>query len=225
MVIGEKEIGAPQKVTIVTFRLGSQVYAFPITLVRQIIEMVKITPLPQVSQNVVGVINFHGTMVPVINLRCHLGVAEAPLKLHTPIILVNVLEKLVGLIVDQVLDVIDLAADQIIDPRIILTKEMGEVPILNGLIQVKEGTILLFNLEQLLKSQPSRAQLEATNTLAHSLEAASEAVSQSVEAPVVSPEPEEVVQNPIEKPLTRKTKARSRKKAGDTPKIVEEVVA
>ena len=228
MPVGEKTISAPHKITIVTFRLGSQVYALPIEPVRQIIEMVTITPLPQVSLNVAGVINFHGAIAPVINLRCHLGLAESPLKLHTPIILVTVSERLVGLIVDQVLDVMELTASQIIDPRNILTKEMGEAPLLNGLIQSQEGTILLLNMDQMLKPQHARALLEATDTLAHSMESGSsaeEAVPQPAEALLQAQSPEISAQNESEAPPTKKPKARSRKKAGNSPNIADEVAA
>ena len=228
MAVGEKTNSAPHKVTIVTFRLGSQVYALPIEPVRQIIEMVTITPLPQVSLNVAGVINFHGAIAPVINLRCHLGLAEYPLKLHTPIILVTVLERLVGLIVDQVLDVMEVTADQIIDPRNILTKDMGEAPILNGLIQSQEGTILLLNMDQLLKNQHASALLEATDTLAHSMapgSLAEDSVSRPAEAPLQAQSPEKAVQNESEPPPTKKPKARSRKKTDDSPIIADEVAA
>jgi purine-binding chemotaxis protein CheW len=228
MPVGEKTISTPHKVTIVTFRLGSQVYALPIEPVRQIIEMVTITPLPQVSLNVAGVINFHGTIAPVINLRCYLGLVETPLKLHTPIILVTVSERLVGLIVDQVLGVVELTADQIIDPRIILTKDMGAAPILNGLIQSQEETILLLNIDQLLKFQHTSALLEATDKLAYSMKPGSSAedvVSRPAEAPLQAQSPENAVQNESETPPTKKPKPRSRKKAGDSPIIADEVAA
>jgi purine-binding chemotaxis protein CheW len=97
----ENKTLSEQHATIVTFCLGSQTYALPITPVRQIIEMVTITPLPQINHTVAGVINFHGTLAPVINLRRYLGLDEIPLQLHTPIILVNIFERVVGLIVDQ----------------------------------------------------------------------------------------------------------------------------
>jgi purine-binding chemotaxis protein CheW len=227
MPVGDKPISAPQKVTIVTFRLGSQVYALPIAPVRQIIEMVTITPLPQVSPNVVGVINFHGVIAPVINLRGHLGLADFPLKLHTPIILVTVSEHLVGLIVDQVLDVVEVAADQVIDPRDILTKDMGEAAILNGLIHLQEGTILLLDVDQLLKSQPTAALLEVSDAITQSMEpdsSSKETVSRKEEAPQAQ-NPEKDLPNETKSPPTKKPKARSRKKAGDAPIIVNEVTA
>ena len=58
---------------LVAFRLGEQVYALPIESVVQIIEMVMITPVPLAASSLQGMINVRGATVPVVNLRCHLG--------------------------------------------------------------------------------------------------------------------------------------------------------
>ena len=209
-------------VTFVTFHLENQTYALPITPVRQIIEMITITPLPQVNHTIVGVINFHGVLVPVVNLRRQLGLAEVPLQLHTPIILVNISERLVGLIVDEVLDVIDRPADQIIDPNDILHKEMGETPLLQGLIHAQDSSILLLNPEYLLKSYPAHTLLETVDTLTQSLkQSASDEVegSQSSETSPPMQDVEEIVPNEPETQPKKLQKPPRRKKtiAQDEP--------
>jgi len=225
MPVRENKTKPEQQATIVTFRLGSQTYALPIKPVRQIIEMVTITPLPQINHTVAGVINFHGIWVPVINLRRQLSLADAPLQLHTPIILVNISERLVGLIVDQVLDVLARSADQIIDPGSILLEEMGEIPLLQGLIQSKDGSILLLNLEQLFKPYHARALLEAVDTLTQSINqnGSTEAdVPQSLGTSPTSQEVERAVQNQPEVLSIKPSNKNSRKKAEATPEITAE---
>ena len=86
---------------LVAFRLANQAYALPIEPVVRIIEMVTITPIPQVSGVVEGVINVRGAAVPVINLRRHFGLPEIPWGLRTPIILIQIDEQTFGLIVDE----------------------------------------------------------------------------------------------------------------------------
>lgn len=155
-----------QLTAIVTFRLGRQIYALPISPIRQIIEMVSISPLPQTNHNIAGVINFHGAAVPVIRLRTLLGLAEEPMKLHTPIILLNHAERLVGLVVDEVLDVVERPAEEVINPEKILVEEMGEIPLLQGLIQTNEGSILLLNPQNIFQPLQSGVLLEAMSSLA-----------------------------------------------------------
>jgi purine-binding chemotaxis protein CheW len=204
----------------VTFRLGSQTYALPIAPVRQIIEMVTITPLPQGNHTIAGVINFHGTLVPVINLRRYLGLDEISLQLHTPIILVNISERLVGLIVDQVLDVLERPADQIIDPSSILLEEMGEIPLLKGLIQSQDGSILLLNLEQLFKSSQARSLLEAAAALTQSPNpdgSTGAQIPQAVETPPPAQNTEAAVQDESKVQPGRRSKKRSRNQANATP--------
>lgn len=225
MPVRENMSKSEQQVIVVTFTLGNQNYALPIAPVRQIIEMVAITPLPQVNHTIVGVINFHGVLVPVINMRSLLGLEEIPFHLHTPIILVKISERLVGLIVDKVLDVLERPVDQITNPNSILLKEMGEIPLLQGLVQAQGGSIILLNPEQLLKPYRGRALSEAIDTLAQSLEQGASNDAEASEAPEEIPNTqsvESVVQNEIEVQPGKSVKRR-RKKAGAKAEANHEV--
>jgi purine-binding chemotaxis protein CheW len=112
--------------------------------------MVTITPIPQVSSSVEGVINVRGVAVPVINLRRHFGLPEVPWGLRTPIILVQIGERMYGLIVDEVIDVLGLAANQISRVTDILPEGMSQAPVLQGVAHVQDDTVLLLNIEHLL---------------------------------------------------------------------------
>ncbi len=149
---------------LVTFRLDRQTYALPIEPIVQIIEMVTITPIPQVNHSVEGVINVRGAPIPVVNLRRHLGLPEAklheskpPYGLHTPIILVQVGERTVGLIVDQVAEVLDVSASQITCPADLLPEGLSDAPLLQGLMQAPGGAVLLLDLAALFG--PGQAKL------------------------------------------------------------------
>ncbi|MEE8392649.1 MAG: chemotaxis protein CheW [Anaerolineae bacterium] len=135
---------------LVAFRLGRQAYALPIEPVVKIIEMVTITPIPQVSSSVEGVINVRGVAVPVINLRRHFGLPEVPWGLRTPIILVQIGEQMYGLIVDEVIDVLGLAANRISRVIDILPEGMSQAPVIQGVAHVQDDTVLLLNIEHLL---------------------------------------------------------------------------
>jgi purine-binding chemotaxis protein CheW len=150
---------------LVAFRLGQQIYALPIKPIVQIIEMVAITPIPQVGDTVEGVINVHGVAVSVVNLRRHLGLPDVAFQLRTPIMLVQTGEQMIGLIVDEVLDVIGLSIDQVARLADILPEGLGEAPILQGLAHVQNDTVLLLDLEHLFLPHQARALAQAAATL------------------------------------------------------------
>jgi purine-binding chemotaxis protein CheW len=149
---------------LVAFRLDQQTYALHIEAIVQIIEMVTIMPIPQISNTVEGVINVRGAPVPVVNLRRYLGLPEAALQLHTPIILAQVGELMVGLIVDEVLDVLSLPGGQITRPANILPEGLGGALILQGLAHTPDGMMLLLDLEHLFLPHQAQALAQAVET-------------------------------------------------------------
>jgi purine-binding chemotaxis protein CheW len=150
MTTSARSISTDQRV-LVTFRLERQLYALPIAPIVQIIEMVAVTPLPQVHAAIKGVINWHGTLAPAIDLRSYLGLPDALPGADTHIILTQVGGRLAGLIVDQVLDVLHLSAQQVIHPADILPLGLNATPpMIEGLARTPDGMVLLLELEQLV---------------------------------------------------------------------------
>jgi purine-binding chemotaxis protein CheW len=134
---------------LIAFRLDRQTYALPIESIIKIVEMVTITPIPQVNHSVEGVINFHGAAVPIVNLRRHLGLPATGRQLHTPIVLVQTGERMVGLIVDEVTNVLNVPAEQIVHPAEILPEGLGDSPLLQGLAHTPAGMVLMLDLDHL----------------------------------------------------------------------------
>lgn len=160
-----RETSTDQRQDLVTFRLDQQAYALPITPVNRILEMVAITPVPQVRRPVVGVINLHGSTVPVVDMRQHFGLPEVPWQLDPHIVLVQINGRQVGLIVDEVLDVLSLPGDQITPPANILPEELGEVPLLRGLAHTPNGTVLVLDLTHLFQLSPKQVLAQAAIVL------------------------------------------------------------
>ena len=148
---------SPPLHTLVTFQLDRQTFALPLAPIVKIVEMVTITPVPQASPAVEGVIRVHGAVVPVVNLRRHLGLPTLPLQLHTPIILVKFDQWLVGLIVDNVLDVIQMPVQQIARPAEVLPADLGDAPILQGVAHTPGGTLLLLDPAHLFRPDQAQA--------------------------------------------------------------------
>lgn len=100
-----------------TFVLGDEVFAMEITSVREIIQNAAVTVVPLMPDFVRGVINLRGAVVPVIDLQCRFGREVTRVGKKTCTIIFdasNESEKLeLGLLVDAVREVIEIAPSQI----------------------------------------------------------------------------------------------------------------
>jgi purine-binding chemotaxis protein CheW len=136
--------------TLVVFRLAEYTCALPIEPIVQIVEMVAVTTIPQAMHSLEGVINVRGKAVPAVNLRRHLGLPQPSQPTDAHIILLQIGARTVGLIVDRVLTVLDLAGEEIMRTVDIMPEELGGLPLIKGLVHTRDGTVLLLDLANLL---------------------------------------------------------------------------
>ena len=106
-----------------TFVLCSEEYGVGILKIREIIGIMNITPVPQVPSYMKGVINLRGKVIPVIDLRLKFGFQEAEHTKETCIIVIDVGNKLTGVIVDTVVEVINVDSGEF-EPAPILGMEL-----------------------------------------------------------------------------------------------------
>jgi purine-binding chemotaxis protein CheW len=100
-----------------TVALDNESYGVAVLKVREIIRMQKITPVPQMPEFVKGVINLRGRVIPIIDLRVKFGL-KAAFAERTCIVVVQVKVSAtqnvqMGLIVDSVEEVVNLAGNEI----------------------------------------------------------------------------------------------------------------
>ena len=98
-----------------TFFLDREEYGLEILRVREIIGLLPITPVPRTSECVRGVINLRGKVIPVLSLRKKFGMPEVESTDHTCIIVVQSGDASLGMIVDRVSEVLDIASNDIVD--------------------------------------------------------------------------------------------------------------
>ncbi|MCP4446229.1 MAG: purine-binding chemotaxis protein CheW [Myxococcales bacterium] len=99
-----------------TFNLGNEIYALPISCVTEIVGRQDITYIPDVPHYVRGVINLRGRVIPVIDVRLRFGQMEREYDSRTCTIVVDVGGVCVGLIVDSVKEVLNIEDHQIEEP-------------------------------------------------------------------------------------------------------------
>ncbi|MBT4527902.1 MAG: chemotaxis protein CheW [Deltaproteobacteria bacterium] len=108
------------------FKLESEVFAFDISKVREVLEFDTVTKVPQTPDMMKGVINLRGSVVPVIDLRIKFGMGETEKTVNTVIIIIEIdlddTSTMIGALVDSVKEVMDLDSDHIEPPPKIGTK-------------------------------------------------------------------------------------------------------
>ena len=99
-----------------SFRLGPEEYGIPILTVQEIRGYQEPTRIANAPHAVKGVVNLRGVIVPIVDLRLQLGLAQAAYNEITATIVLNLGQRVVGIVVDSVSDVVALSAEQIKAP-------------------------------------------------------------------------------------------------------------
>jgi purine-binding chemotaxis protein CheW len=97
----------------VTFSIGSETYGIDVIRAQEVLNLIRITHVPNTMPFMKGVIDLRGKIVPLIDLRIKFKLSEREYDSNTVIIIVKVQDTLVGLIVDSVSDVISMSLEDI----------------------------------------------------------------------------------------------------------------
>lgn len=101
------------------FRLDRELYALPSSSVREIARYRNFTPVPGAPQALPGIISQRGAILPVVELRLLLGLPAAPLSRAARLVIAWSAEVEMALVVESVLDLLDLPADELEPPSAI----------------------------------------------------------------------------------------------------------
>lgn len=105
-----------QKGKFLTFLLGKEVYAIEIRLVTEIMCLQPITEMPEMPEYVKGIVNIRGKIIPVMDVRLRFQMPDAEYNRKTCIIIIEAKNSSVGLIVDNVSEVLSIAENKIVSP-------------------------------------------------------------------------------------------------------------
>jgi purine-binding chemotaxis protein CheW len=137
-----------------TFQLGDEVFALDVSRVREILEFTRITQVPKTPDYMKGVINLRGNVVPVVDMRLKLGLAETVKTVDTCIVVVEVLSEgeniVMGALVDSVQEVIEIEHDQIEPaPKIGIQLNTDFVA---GMGKKDDRFVIILNMDKVLSS-------------------------------------------------------------------------
>ena len=138
-----------QEVQVVGFYIGEDEYAVNISKVREISAMVEIRKVPKSPPFVEGVINLRGGIVPVIDLRKRFDLAINENRQSAKILIVELNRNQVGMIVDNVSEVMRFYQDEIEKTPPMFSASIDSQYI-QGVAKLNEKLIILLDVEKLL---------------------------------------------------------------------------
>jgi purine-binding chemotaxis protein CheW len=135
-------------IQLVTFILDDVDYGIDILSVHEIMRMPNIARLPNAPPFIKGVINLRGNVIPVVDVRERFGFPVAEITDLTRIIVIETMEKLVGLLVDNVHQVVRLPESNV-DPPAELVEGVSEV-FIKGIGRLNKRLVVILNLNNML---------------------------------------------------------------------------
>ncbi len=131
-----------------SFQLGSEEFCLGILSVQEIRGYSEITKIANTPDYIKGVMNLRGIIVPIVDLRIKLKFEQVNYDKFTVVIILNLKNKVVGIVVDGVSDVMELKPDQIQSFPEMLSKVNTEY--MTGVVTIDGHTFILVDIEKLI---------------------------------------------------------------------------
>ena len=138
-----------------TFVLSNEEFAIPVMTIREIIQYGHLTNVPMVPDFIQGVVNLRGNVVPVISLSNKFSLDKKPIDKRTCIIIMDTqLEGetvVMGIVVDKVLQVIEIPADNI-EPAPTLGAKI-RTDFIKGMGRLDNNFIIILDVVRVLSAE------------------------------------------------------------------------
>ncbi|MFC0350513.1 chemotaxis protein CheW [Undibacterium danionis] len=141
-----------------SFKLGEEEYAMDIQQVQELRRYETVTQIANAPEYVKGVVNLRGIIVPILDLRIKFQIGSPTYDEFTVVIILNIHNKLTGIVVDSVSDVVLLAAEDIRSAPLI--QELAEASYLIGLGSIAERMLIVVDISKMLLSAQLGTQLD-----------------------------------------------------------------
>ncbi len=131
----------------ISFTIGSEEYAVDIISVREIKGWTEVTSLPNQPEYMRGVLNLRGVIVPIFDMRCRFGMGSTEATPTHVVIIVSIGERIVGLLVDAVSDILTVGSEEI--RPVPEMERTNDAQFLSGLVSINDSMVALLNLGEL----------------------------------------------------------------------------
>lgn len=154
---------ADDQLQLVTFEVANEEFAVDILAVQEINRMMDLTRVPQSPEDVEGVINLRGKIIPVLDLRKRFGFPATERNEHSRIVVVNVNDRVIGFIVDRVHEVLRISRS-IVEPAPAMVCSVDSA-FIAGVGKLDDRLLILLDLSQLFNGSMLQAADETTSTM------------------------------------------------------------
>ncbi len=146
---------------LLVFSIESRRYAIHVSTVERVVRAVEVVPLPSAPEIVLGVIDVHGRVIPVIDVRKRFRLQEHEVNPSDQMIIANTPRRTVVLTVDRTEGVVELENEAITPARNILP----DMKYIEGVIRLEDGLILIHDLDAFLSLDEEAALDAVTSTV------------------------------------------------------------
>lgn len=143
----EYDVVEKERVQFIVVKIGDEQYGFDISNIDNIVRMQKITRVPKAPAHYRGIINLRGEVVPVMSLRRKMSLEDDVFTDASRIIILKINQDLVGVVVDEVKEVVALSEDEI-DRSVQAHKKNANF--INGIGKNEGQLISLFDLSAII---------------------------------------------------------------------------
>jgi len=146
--------------TLLIFDLDDARFGVDATLVRESVWLPKLTPVEEAPPYIVGIFSLRGQIVPVTDLNLRFGHPARPYRISDQIVILELDKLLMGLIVNEVREVIELSANAIQPPPQFVVETPVEPPLIEAQVRVGDDIVTLLDTRQLMHLPQDFAQPE-----------------------------------------------------------------
>ena len=138
-------------IQLATFLVGEQEYALDIMRIKEIINPLKITPVPKTPLFIEGVVELRGAILPIVDLRKRFDLPASQRTRSTKYIIVSIEGRIIGLIVDAVGEVLRVPRGEVRPAPGLESADGGDY--WSGVCHVAGRIIMVLNIDRILSSQ------------------------------------------------------------------------
>lgn len=153
------------------FQLGNELYAVNVFYLLSILELTKITKVPQSPSYMKGVINLRGSVLPLIDTRLKFGMTETEITPSTCILVFEIRKEneimKFGALVDSVAEVIELNKNQIMPPPTLGLRY--KTSFIEGMATLNNEFVMILNVEEIFSNEDIVDIQEVTNQVKHTI--------------------------------------------------------
>lgn len=145
---------------VVLFALDGSRYAVPLDGAERAFRMVAVSALPGAPAPVVGALNLHGSVVPVVDLRRRLGLPAREFDVGAHLLVVRTPRRRLAVLADEVVGVCEIASVSVVPARSVVPG----LARIAGIAALPDGLVLIHDLEAFLSADEERSLDQALGT-------------------------------------------------------------